>query len=1148
MIFKSLARCVIAGGGGILLLALLSCGQPVRGQKLLDGGASLVDVTAGVLYDGWGRESVRTLSAYYSAGSGAVEMLSFRPSFLPAFDWANGRIELAVTSDLYSFYADGAGARRVQNAADPSYVFSYRTRYPEPAGRLNVQAGEGYALGFGASQSRLLTSDDQNWDDASLGTASGIADAGLGTEFNTSSRYGGFGADLTVFAQKVRDRSGLTGLSRQAWQTAGTAEALWSAKMVSFDQSLPASFTPPDGMSGPMSRIRQRLLGNYFAGDIEGQSGFSRLEAEVDRLGQWALGYDPNRAGAAHVFRDDAGRVRFFRNNADLGSRTSQGFRYIKYDQWNRVTEMGVLVNVVKSSFQDYADWARQADLDQQLASANSCPVFTFRYDADPVTGSLTAYDERRGAIAKRSYYPTAIDDQPTDCPGRAAGDPVNESLYQYDDLRRTELLSEHRQTESDDIYRTTVRQWPNGGLVAQVTFPDKDQTQAFDSNGQGSISSWSDVMGRAIRLCSGRDCSSTVYSDITQFDWISSPLLTVAGNGVSTAATYDLRGQALATSATLGDYVLFAETLRTMQIADDENPCPGSPSSPDYAAGLVIARALSGEGLPTQDQGVWDCYGYDGAQRLIESSRYQPDGESWVQTSSFTYGLDGNSNVRSIIQSGDETVSFTRSGSDLLSAATLASGENLAFAYDATYGDMTRIEGSGTPAYSLLLTSDPVLQLPLSQTIRAASGTTLLTAAITYDAQGLRASRMVDAPHGEGRSTTSDWYGGALHPLVVTRDGVNYRLIGKSVIEALAGNRVTRSYAYADHLGSVRMVTDDAGNVVRSLTYDGDYGLTRIAGQSYAASDDSMESFYRFQGQEQEIFPLAKLGIDDDGLGQWLDRLQLYHFPWRDYAAGLAAFMQTDPIPTEDSLYSAFAADPANVTDETGGIAVLANTDTRTESLLYEIRSNGGINLSREDRLHLWNLLQDVRAETPESIDRELSGALPLWRNRYQNAMQEWLEAIELEITQDVLVASPNHQFTPQERDDIRSQADAIARYGLPDRAVASALDELSSYQLLDDPEKRASYECYRCAWISTHGQLIEDLYSKTNDAVGPDLLQSTNTGPGPQVPSTDAAALAAREEHPFERSDAEKEEEKADHEVKGGDDEKGYEPHGQR
>src|SRR5688572_13238801 len=146
----------------------------------------------------------------------------------------------------------------------------------------------------------------------------------------------------------------------------------------------------------------------------------------------------------------------------------------------------------------------------------------------------------------------------------------------------------------------------------------------------------------------------------------------------------------------------------------------------------------------------------------------------------------------------GEQTVSFTRQGQDLLSAASFGSSEDLVFAYDASFGQMTRIGGS---AYSLSLASDPLLHLPLAQTILDASDRVLLTAAMTYEAGGLRASRTLSA--GAASSSTSYWYGGSLHPLVIERDGGTYRLIGKGVVEALTGSQLTRSYAHADHLGS---------------------------------------------------------------------------------------------------------------------------------------------------------------------------------------------------------------------------------------------------------------------------------------------------------------------------------------------------------
>jgi hypothetical protein len=224
----------------------------------------------------------------------------------------------------------------------------------------------------------------------------------------------------------------------------------------------------------------------------------------------------------------------------------------------------------------------------------------------------------------------------------------------------------------------------------------------------------------------------------------------------------------------------------------------------------------------------------------------------------------------------------------------------------------------------------------------------------------------------GSGSSITNYWYGGSLHPLVVERKGVNYLLIGKQVVEAV-GSSQTRSYLIADRLGSVRVVTDADGKVALSLGYDGDYGATRIEGQSYPAVDDSMASFYRFQGQEQETFPLSKLGIEDDALATWLDQLQLYHFPWRDYASGLAVFTQTDPVPADDSLYAALGANPVNHTDETGGMMnnfpatyrpLHRNVPQGIQTLLDAVQSDPG-SLGSEQIDIVWNFYNRVFMES---------------------------------------------------------------------------------------------------------------------------------------------------------------------------------------
>jgi len=158
--------------------------------------------------------------------------------------------------------------------------------------------------------------------------------------------------------------------------------------------------------------------------------------------------------------------------------------------------------------------------------------------------------------------------------------------------------------------------------------------------------------------------------------------------------------------------------------------------------------------------------------------------------------------------------------------------------------------------------------------------------------------------------------------PLVVERDGTTYRMLGGLVIEErVNGKAGTQYYPHRDYTSSVRVVTDGTGAVAASLGYDGDWGLARIQGQDYVASDAGMEAFYRFQSQEAEVFPLSALNISDEALESWLDELQLHHFPYREYSAGPAIFLSHDPAGQSISPYAAFGANPANITDPTGAI-----------------------------------------------------------------------------------------------------------------------------------------------------------------------------------------------------------------------------------
>ena len=99
----------------------------------------------------------------------------------------------------------------------------------------------------------------------------------------------------------------------------------------------------------------------------------------------------------------------------------------------------------------------------------------------------------------------------------------------------------------------------------------------------------------------------------------------------------------------------------------------------------------------------------------------------------------------------------------------------------------------------------------------------------------GRRTSRTVNAvDEGSGSSTTSYWYGKALVPLVVVRDGVTYRMIGGLVIEErVNGEAATQYYPHRDYTSSVRVVTDGTGAIAASLGYNGDWGWCVSRGRS---------------------------------------------------------------------------------------------------------------------------------------------------------------------------------------------------------------------------------------------------------------------------------------------------------------------------
>lgn len=350
-------------------------------------------------------------------------------------------------------------------------------------------------------------------------------------------------------------------------------------------------------------------------------------------------------------------------------------------------------------------------------------------------------------------------------------------------------------------------------------------------------------------------------------------------------------------------------------------------------------------------------------------------------------YAADGNCGSGS----GSPWACFVRSGSDQIMAATLSDIGNISPTYDLTYGYLTSLTGDN---YALHYGYDAYTGKQSSQTLyRTGSSdgpTALFNAAQMYDAYGRLIQRVInDGQPSPTTGNTTYWYGPQLlKPLVVERsvdsgnaDGKPGRIVylGDEVLAIEPDSSVTETrYPLADHLGSIRVVLDGAGTTQQSLGYD-EWGRTSVSGAASAVEATDIDLLFRFQGIEQQIFPLTALGVDDSAALAWLDGLAQYHYHGREYAGALASFLDMDPRASSVSPYGAFSGNPANFIDPDGMAArswsaalgrALGNTDELQDFVIHMRKS--GIQKVIVSEAHEQQYLLDI-------VGRLLSGARSL-------------------------------------------------------------------------------------------------------------------------------------------------------------------------
>ena len=348
----------------------------------------------------------------------------------------------------------------------------------------------------------------------------------------------------------------------------------------------------------------------------------------------------------------------------------------------------------------------------------------------------------------------------------------------------------------------------------------------------------------------------------------------TLLNDRIAVTATYNLQGWLTGIAADNASETIFSEVLRYYNATDGK-------SSPYYSGKISELNWQRNASDNNSDRFVYhyNLQGYlSSTEHRITGSNQNTDGS---YSEDFTYDLAGNILVHNANKGGaNQQLCYTYTGNHIASVAQ--DGNSVGTAQYDSRGNITKIPGENLQiAYNLC---------NLPQSITASDGTKVNYG---YLSDGTKFSAVSDG--GE-----KFIYAGSLR-FKIENDNVMPESF------AIAGGRVTyndgswqTNYYIADHLGSVRAVTDAQGNVLAEFDYT-PYGELLTATDNTATGTDHL-----FTGKEQQ----GKLGASE-----------LYDSHAR-FMNTTGRFLSMDPLAEKYyhlSPYAYCAGDPVNLVDPDG-------------------------------------------------------------------------------------------------------------------------------------------------------------------------------------------------------------------------------------